>query len=151
MTRVSAELHDQLDQAAELAWFERQATQMTLDYLIATLQVLPSDLELPNLKTPHGYYGRHCDLALEIWPGSRTVAELLTECQDLATRKIELGKRSDPELIEHDAPVWVTDTGEEGLPLLAVNSNGTITLGEDIQPVWGFPKWINIRVWGEDF
>lgn len=112
---------------------ERAKAQMTLGKLIATLEALPSDAQVPELKDPHSYRGYYVDLAFE--PGTEAVpaAKLLTECR-ACMGKVFQGYKGGDYMMGEATPVWVSEYGtNSGLKLMGI-APGELSVESDNQP-----------------
>lgn len=119
MDRWSAELQGQ-----------RAKTQMTLGKLIATLEAMPENAEVANLRRAHSYRGYYCDLAFERDEGTRPATHLLDECRAAMGRLFHGYKGGDFQMGEW-TPVWIAEYGRSGLKLISLDAEGNVETAVD--------------------
>jgi hypothetical protein len=109
---------------------ERSQTQMTLGKLIATLEAMPADAQVANLRDPGSYRGYYCDLAFELNEGTRPADELLSECK-AAMGQVFTGYKGGEYVMGALTPLWVASYGCCGTKLMAVHADGRLEAAED--------------------
>ena len=109
---------------------ERAATQLTLGALIATLEQMPADAQVANLRDPDSYRGYYSDLYFERHDGTRPAAELLAECK-AAMGQVFTGYKGGDFVMGALTPLWVASYGNCGPKLMAVHAGGELETAED--------------------
>ena len=109
---------------------ERAETQMTLGKLIATLEAMPADAEVANLRGAHSYRGYYSDLAFKRNDGTRPAAELLAECK-AAMGQVFCGYKGGDYVMGALTPVWLASYGCCGPKLMTLHAGGDIETAED--------------------
>jgi len=109
---------------------ERAATQLTLGALIATLEQMPADAQVANLRDPGSYRGYYEDLYFERHDGTRPAAELLAECK-AAMGQVFTGYKGGDFVMGALTPLWVATYGCCGPKLMAVHAGGEVETAED--------------------
>lgn len=109
---------------------ERAETQMTLGKLIATLDAMPADAQVANLRDPDSYRGYYSDLYFKHKQGTRPASELLTDCR-AAMGQVFDGYKGGEYVMGALTPLWIAEYGICGKKLMAVHSGGEIETAED--------------------
>jgi len=109
---------------------ERAATQLTLGALIATLEQMPADAQVANLRDPGSYRGYYEDLYFERHDGTRPAAELLAECK-AAMGQVFTGYKGGDFVMGALTPLWVATYGCCGPKLMAAHAGGEVETAED--------------------
>jgi hypothetical protein len=108
----------------------RAATQLTLGALIATLEKMPADAQVANLRDADSYRGYYSDLYFESHDGTRPAAELLAECK-AAMGQVFTGYKGGDFVMGALTPLWVASYGSCGQKLMAVHAGGEMETAED--------------------
>lgn len=97
---------------------ERAASQMTLGALIATLEAMPADTQVPAIASPHSYRGYYEDLAFAPSQGSTiSASSLLDECMKCMGREFT-GYKGGEFAMSESTPVWIAEYGCTGMKLV---------------------------------
>ena len=105
---------------------ERSETQLTLGELISSLEAMPADALVADLRNPHSYRGYYSDLAFEFDPdNTRTPHELLVECRAAMGATFE-GYKGGDFLMGKTTPLWVASYGNCGERLISLQPDGSI-------------------------
>lgn len=109
---------------------ERSETQMTLGGLIATLDAVPPDMQVANLRNLDSYRGYYSDLYFELHKGTRSAIDLLNDCRG-AMGKVFVGYKGGEYQMGERTPLWIATYGCCGDKLMQLNADGTIITAPD--------------------
>lgn len=109
---------------------DRAETQMTLGKLIATLEAMPVDAQVANLRDPDSYRGYYCDMYFELREGTRPSSDILSECKAAMGQAFD-GYKGGQYVMGALTPLWIAAYGICGKKLMAVHSGGEIETAED--------------------
>jgi len=110
-------------------WQEKRAeTQMTLGGLMATLEAMPAESVVANLRNPHSYRGYYIDLAFERGDGSVLASDLLTMCKERVRDQTFEGYKGGEFVMGLRTPVWIAKYGCTGDRLMNVGPAGEISV-----------------------
>ena len=109
---------------------ERAKTQLTLGRLITTLEAMPREAQVANLRDPGSYRGYYQDLYFEQQFGTRPASELLADCKEVMGKAF-IGYKGGEFVMGELTPLWVATYGCCGERLLAVQVEGQIQTAPD--------------------
>lgn len=108
----------------------RSEMQLTLGKLIASLEAMPTDAVVANLRDPDSYRGYYSDLYFERLDGTRPAAELLADCKAAIGQAFD-GYKGGKFWMSGMTPLWIATYGCCGQKLMAVHVGGEVETAED--------------------
>ena len=109
---------------------ERAETQMTLGKMVETLEAMPADKPVANLRDLDSYRGYYSDLYFELHDGVRPAAELLADCKG-AMGKVFTGYKGGDFVMGALTPLWIASYGSWGVKIMALDADGVVVTAED--------------------
>lgn len=106
----------------------RAESQMTLGDMIAVLDAIPKETQVPALSNPHSYRGFYEDLAFQSSRDGATISasSLLDVCKSCIGRKF-MGYKGGEYVMSEDTPLWVAEYGRGGDKLVEFGPQGFVT------------------------